>query len=243
MRRRPHHRSPLRLLGTPLLVVSLAALTGACGGDTDAAEPVVTAAPLRELPAETIDPADAIAPVVTDAVTTSAPTTTAAPTTSGTPTTVAPTAAPTVVVTLPQPEPPPEPRADEPYTEIGRIEIPKIGLDHALLQGISLTTLDQGPGHWPGTAMPGQIGNTVIAGHRTSHGKEFRHLDDLVPGDEVILTTDDGRFVYTVVDTTVVAPDAMYIIDQTQDATATLFACHPPGSTRQRIVVHLALQA
>ena len=52
-----------------------------------------------------------------------------------------------------------------------------------------------------------------------------------------------ARPVDDVASATVVAPDAMYIIDQTPEATATLFACHPPGSTRQRIVVHLALQA
>jgi sortase A len=82
----------------------------------------------------------------------------------------------------------------------------------------------------------------VVAGHRTSHGKVFRHIDQLVPGDEVIFTTPDGRFVYAVTDTTVVSPEAMYIIEQTTARTATLFACHPPGSTKQRIVVHLALQ-
>jgi sortase A len=235
MRRRPLHHP------VPLVLALLALVASACGGTGEAA-PVASVGRL-ELPSETVDPVDTVAVDDTEApTTTAAATTTAAPTTQA-PTTVEATAAPTVVVTLPTPEPPPEPRADEPYTEIGRIEIPKIGLDHALLRGISLTTLDQGPGYWPGTAMPGQLGNLVVAGHRTSHGKEFRHIDELVPGDEVIFTTDAGRFVYTVVDTTVVAPDAMYIIDQTPEATATLFACHPPGSTRQRIVVHLALQA
>jgi sortase A len=236
MRRRPPSLRPLRLLS----IAALAVTAGACGDATEAA-PAASVARI-ELPAETVEPVDTTAAPDTLAPTTAASTTTAAATTLA-PTTVEATAAPTVVVTLPQPEAPPEPRADEPYTEIGRIEIPKIGLDHVLLRGITLTTLDQGPGYWPGTAMPGQLGNTVIAGHRTSHGKEFRHIDDLVAGDEVIFTTEAGRFVYTVVDTTVVAPDAMYIIDQTPEATATLFACHPPGSTRQRIVVHLALQA
>ena len=89
--------------------------------------------------------------------------------------------------------------------------------------------------------MPGQVGNSVIAGHRTSHNRVFRDIDQLEPGDEVLLTTSDGMFVYTVRDTTIVQPDAMYIIDQTFESTATLFACHPPGSTRERIVVHLDL--
>ncbi|MEX1106182.1 MAG: class E sortase [Ilumatobacteraceae bacterium] len=183
-----------------------------------------------------------------DQVTTTAPDTTttrasAVTTTVVASTTPASTAPPTVVETLPQPVPPPEPRADEPYVELGTLEIPKLGVSEPLLRGITLTTLDQGPGHWPGTAMPGQVGNTVVAGHRTSHGRVFRNVDELVAGDEVFFTTLDGRFRYLVTETTIVPPDALYIIDQTVARTATLFACHPPGSTRQRIVVHLVLDA
>jgi len=160
------------------------------------------------------------------------------------PTTLPASTAPaTVVETLPQPVPPPDPDLDEPYVEIGTIEIPKLGIAVQLLEGITLTTLDRGPGHWPGTAMPGQRGNVVVAGHRTSYGRVFRDIDDLVPGDEVIFTTLEGRFRYLVTGTTIVMPDALYIIEQTETPTATLFACHPPGSTRQRIVVQLALDA
>ena len=140
------------------------------------------------------------------------------------------------------PAPPPDPRADEPYVELGTIEIPRIGLSMPMLEGIALATLDRGPGHWPGTALPGGLGNVVVAGHRTSHGKVFRRIDELAPGDEVIFTVGAGRFVYLVTETTVVAPDAIYIIEQTNAHTATLFACHPPGSTKQRIVVHLELK-
>lgn len=173
---------------------------------------------------------------------TTAPVTTAPVTTLAESTPVS-TIPPTVVETLPIPELPPPARADEPYIELGRIEIPKIGIDTTLLQGISLNTLDLGPGHWPGTALPGGIGNTVIAGHRTSHNKVFRNIDQLAPGDEVIFSTSEGEFVYVVRETIVVKPDAMYIIDQTREATATLFACHPPGSTRERIVVQLELSS
>jgi sortase A len=76
-----------------------------------------------------------------------------------------------------------------------------------------------------------------------SHHADFRHLDDLVAGDEVIMTTDAGRFVYQVLSSEIVEPDALWVVDQTPEATATLFACHPPGSVRERIVVHLALSA
>jgi sortase A len=162
-------------------------------------------------------------------------------------TTVAPAAAtsttlaePVAAVALPKPvSAPRDTRGAEVRTELGTIEIPKIGLNMTMLEGIRLTTLDQGPGHWPGTAMPGQIGNVVVAGHRTSHAKPFRHLDALAPGDEVIFTMPNGRFVYRVVNTEIVSPDRIDIVDQTLARTATLFACHPPGSTSQRIVVHL----
>jgi sortase A len=89
--------------------------------------------------------------------------------------------------------------------------------------------------------MPGHVGNVVIGGHRTSHDKPFRNIDQLLPGDDVVLNTLEGRFVYEVTSTEVVTPDAIWIIDQTAAFTATLFACHPVGSTKERIVVHLEL--
>ena len=110
-----------------------------------------------------------------------------------------------------------------------------------MYEGIRLATLNRGPGHWPGTAMPGELGNVVLAGHRTSHNAEFRHLDRLVAGDEVVMHTLAGRFVYHVSSTEIVRPDALWVVDQTPARTATLFACHPPGSVRERIVVHLEL--
>jgi len=191
-------------------------------------------------------PAAAItAPARTTVVTTTSPppTSTSSTTTSSTSTstTIAPTTT-AVPATLPDPESPPaDPRAAEALTQVGTIEIPKIGVSKSMYEGITLTTLDHGPGHWPGTAMPGQLGNVVIAGHRVSHDKPFRNIDKLVPGDDVIMTTADGSFDYKVTSTEIVNPDALWIVDQTPDYTATLFACHPPGSTRQRIVVHLAL--
>ena len=191
-------------------------------------------------------PAAAItAPATTTVVTTTSPppTSTSSTTTSSTSTstTIAPTTT-AVPATLPDPESPPaDPRAAEALTQVGTIEIPKLGVSKSMYEGITLTTLDHGPGHWPGTAMPGQLGNVVIAGHRVSHDKPFRNIDKLVPGDDVIMTTADGSFDYKVTSTEIVNPDALWIVDQTPDYTATLFACHPPGSTRQRIVVHLAL--
>lgn len=148
----------------------------------------------------------------------------------------------TTTIALPQPVAPPiEDGTRDPEMVLGRIEIPAIELDRELHEGIRLTTLNDGPGHWPGTAMPGELGNAVVAGHRTSAGADFRHLDELVAGDEVVITTPEDRFVYLVESTEIVAPDAIRIIEQTPEHRATLFACHPPGSVRERIVVHLRL--
>lgn len=213
-----------------VLLVGALALLGACGGASKADPgPGPT---LLTSPSTTTT----VAPVTTTTTTTVAPTTTVPVTT--TTTTVAPTTtAAAVTDTLPAPIAPPPAGASEPLVQVGRIEIPAIGVDKPMYDGITLKTLNEGPGHWPGTAMPGKVGNSVIAGHRTSHNKDFRNIDKLQPGDEIIFTDDSGRYVYTVTRTEVVQPDAMWIVDQTTSATATLFACHPPGSTRERIVV------
>jgi sortase A len=142
---------------------------------------------------------------------------------------------------LPVPIAPPPPGTVEPEFQIGTIEIPRIDVVKNLYSGITMATLDKGPGYWPGTALPGEIGNTVVAGHRTSKDRPFRRLDELVPGDEIIFTTGKGRHVYAVRSTEIVTPDALWIVDQTYDRTATLFACHPPGSVDYRIVVYADL--
>jgi sortase A len=133
--------------------------------------------------------------------------------------------------------PPSDAYAKEPVIEVGSLAIPKLGVDMTMYEGIRLTTLDYGPGHWPGTAMPGETGNVVVGGHRTSKHRIFRNVHQLVPGDEIIFRDDDGEYVYLVNRVEIVEPTAIWIVDPTETATATLFACHPPGSTAQRIVV------
>lgn len=166
-------------------------------------------------------------------------TTTAPVVTTTTPTTVPVAAAPsTGPVRVPK-----NPYAPEPLVQIGTIEIPKIGLTHTVFEGISLRTIDRGPSHWPGTAKPGQVGNAVFAGHRVTHSRPFRNIDQLVAGDEVIFTIEGVRSTYVVTGSEVVTPKAMHIVNQGPTPTATLFACHPPGSARYRYVVHLALAA
>src|SRR6185437_2099750 len=89
------------------------------------------------------------------------PSTTSAPRT----TTTRPTATTVTLAKLPQPDPPPaDPYAATPIVQLGTIDIPKIGLQHPVFEGITLTVIDHGPGHWPGSAMPCQAGNTVFPG-------------------------------------------------------------------------------
>jgi sortase A len=158
-------------------------------------------------------------------------------------TTVAPT---TTVVAKPAAKggpvrPPANAYAVEPIQLIGQLEIPKIGLVTPIYNGITLRNIDLGPSHWPGTAMPGDVGNAVFAGHRVTHTHPFLHIDDLVPGDQVIFTVDGRRSVYSVTGHEVVKPDALWIADQTPTATATIFGCHPPHSASFRYVVHMSL--
>jgi sortase A len=225
---------PRLFFGSAAVLVMSLAFCGGSAGEVDD-NPVFVIAATTAPPAA---PPTTTPPTIT-------PTTTAAPsTTSARVDTIATTVATTTTSTivLPQPIAPPDPDADEPLVEIGRIEIPRISLDRPVYEGITLGTLDNGPGHWPGSAMPGQIGNVVVAGHRVSHSGPFRNIDQLQPGDEVVLTTADGRFVYVVSGSEVVEPTAIEVIDQTPAATATLFACHPPGSTKYRYIVHLVLR-
>ncbi len=152
------------------------------------------------------------------------------------PTTARP--ATTTTEPLPVPEPPPsDPYAPVELTQLGTISIPKIGLEHAVYEGVTLTVLDHGPGHWPGSAMPGQRGNTVFPGHRVTHSHPFLDIDRLAPGDPVVFHTGAGTFTYAVTGTKIVRPTDLWVIDPTPQPTMTLIACHPKHSARQRIVV------
>lgn len=154
--------------------------------------------------------------------------------------------APTIEITPRQALPIPEALPDNPYAPtpqvvVGTIEIPKLGVVEEIQRGVTLTAINRGPGWWPGTARPGGLGNVVIAGHRTTYSKPFARLHELEPGDQVIFTTADGRFVYEVRGVITVPAEWVDIAAQSYAHTATLFACHPPGSARERIVAKLRL--
>lgn len=144
--------------------------------------------------------------------------------------------------TLLQPVDVPDPSATAPIQLIGRIQIPKIGLDVELRDQITQESINLGPSHWPGTAGVGGFGNAVIAGHRNSHSAPFHELVNLNPGDTITLVRADGAsFTYTITEMFVVDPAAVWITEQTPGHTLTLFTCHPLGSSSQRLVVRAAL--
>jgi sortase A len=238
---------PRRLAGGLALVALLAAACSRGATTATAPPPTSARAPARVAVARPRPTTTTARPTTTRAAarrpvpvtTTTRPTTGAPPITTTTTTTTATSAPPTTLVS--EPVAPPAPGASEPLVVLGRIDIPRLGLSDQLLDGITLSTLNHGPGHWPGTALPGHVGNVVIAAHRVSHSRPFRHLNWLRAGDQVLLTAGGRQYTYVVTGHEIVTPDAIRIIDQTRAPTATLFACHPPGSTAYRWVVHLAL--
>lgn len=173
---------------------------------------------------------------------TEAPSTTAMATTTSS--TVADPGVPTLAPGAPLPSLAPYSASDakkvEPEVVVGTISIPAIQLNEMKMYlGYSDPTYDKGVGLWPGAPKPGEAGNVVLGGHRTSGPKPFRRVDELKAGDEVIVTTSDGKFVYIVEGVGVYPTNeaAGVVLAQTTSAKMTMFACHPPGKVTHRIVV------
>jgi len=121
------------------------------------------------------------------------------------------------------------------------IEIPKISLNQVVVEGTGEAQLELGPGHYVGTPLPGEAGNVGIAGHRTTWGRPFYNLDQLVSGDPIYLATSRGTFVYRVVWSRVVAPTDVGVLDATPTDVLTLTTCNPRYSAAQRLVVRAEL--
>jgi sortase A len=120
---------------------------------------------------------------------------------------------------------------------IGKIVIPRIDKSAFVVQGTSTGNLRKGPGHYPDTPLPGKHGTVAIAGHRTTHGAPFRHIDDLHRGDRVLLEMPYGTFVYRVERTRIVDPSATWVKGDVGYDQLILSACHPLYSAAHRIVV------
>lgn len=122
---------------------------------------------------------------------------------------------------------------------IAKIEIPRIGVDDIIVAGVETADLKRGPGHFPDTPLPGQLGNAAIAGHRTTYGQPFRNVDQLQNGDEIKVTTLTGVYVYRVTGQTIVEPSEYEVVATTDPTAAnlTLTSCHPVFTAQQRIVI------
>ena len=124
-----------------------------------------------------------------------------------------------------------------PQPAFGMIVIPKINLVHPIFEGIDEPVIHWGPGHWPGSAIPGRNGNAVFAGHRVTHTRPFLDIDLLAPGDQIIFHLATGTYVYEVTDHIIVGPNDTWITNPTPTPTVTIFACHPKHTANQRYVV------
>ena len=154
-------------------------------------------------------------------------------------------------------------------TGIALIRIPALGLDYVrvIVEGTGEASLAEGPGHYVDTALPGQVGNFAIAGHRVGKGSPFLDLDRLRAGDPIVIETKTSYYIYRVLgdqrtgnpqvpDKTtgipgqeIVDPSDIGVITPTPDKPGaaasgrflTLTTCHPRFSARQRMIIH-ALQ-
>jgi len=122
---------------------------------------------------------------------------------------------------------------------MAQLQIPKINLAEYVVSGTNASDLAKGPGHYAGTAMPGQAGNVAIAGHRTTHGAPFNRLAELAIGDPIYLTTLSGQKLTYIVSATPVpvSPSDVTVLNNFGDNRITLTTCNPEYSARQRLIV------
>ncbi len=147
-------------------------------------------------------------------------------------------------VTAPAPDnptlgaPPPALPGPPEGTAVDHLTIDKIHVDAYVVEGVTEEALKQGPGHYPGTPLPGEPGNAAIAGHRTTYGAPFFNLDQLASGDEILITNKAGKtFHYLVFQTEIVKPTDVAVIANTPDNRLTLTTCNPRYSAANRLIV------
>jgi sortase A len=129
---------------------------------------------------------------------------------------------------------------------IGDLRIPRIGLDKSVVAGVSVPDLKKGPGHFPQTPMPGELGNASIAGHRTTYGGPFLQLDELEVGDEIVwVNLYAQEFVYRVTGSEIVKPSQGEVINtlDPNKATLTLVTCDPVRTSKNRLIIYAELVA
>lgn len=127
---------------------------------------------------------------------------------------------------------------------LGRIEIPNIGVNFLFVPGVNQEDLKAGVGHFPDTELPGQLGNSALAGHRTTYKAPFGNLDKVNPGEDIVITMNNAeQYTYVITGTTVVNPSDYWVISNEDPnlATLTLITCTPKATSAQRLVVFAEL--
>ena len=117
------------------------------------------------------------------------------------------------------------------------LSIPRIGVQAVVMEGTSTRSLLLGPGHMTGSAIPGTMGNAVIAGHRDTF---FRHVHSLRSGDDIYILRSGKQFHYIVVRRKVVRPTDLSVIRNTNESDLTLITCYPThviGPAPQRLII------
>jgi sortase A len=130
---------------------------------------------------------------------------------------------------------------------LAKLYLPRLGKHWVVVQGVRPVDIRYAPGHYPGTALPGQVGNFAMAGHRTP--AIFWDLDQLRVGDPVVVETSQSWFVYRVARSHVVLPNAVDVVAPVPNqpgakptkAMLTLTTCNPKWNNYQRLVVHAEL--
>jgi sortase A len=148
----------------------------------------------------------------------------------------APSASPTVKL------PPPLPG-----DALGRLYLPRLGKYWVVVEGVTTGDIAYAPGHYPGTALPGDIGNFAVAGHRSP--AIFWDLDQMQPGDPVVVETRTTWFIYKVTRSLIVAPTAVAVVAPVPEQPGvtptqrlmTMTTCNPKWDNYQRLIVHAAL--
>jgi sortase A len=130
----------------------------------------------------------------------------------------------------------------EPGDPVGRLRIPGLGLDRVVVHGTGGSELAKGPGHYDETPLPGAGKTAAIAGHRTTFGAPFRHLDALERGERIVLELPYASFRYVVVGHEIVAEDDWTILRDRGFETLVLTACHPLYGSSHRWVVYARLE-
>lgn len=136
----------------------------------------------------------------------------------------------------------------------GIIYIPRFGSDYSrpIVQGTGLDVLDSlGLGHYENTAMPGDIGNFAIAGHRQTHGAVLDKIHLLEPGDKIYVQTKDGFYIYVFRNTQIVLPDAADVLApvpmDTQasptERILTMTSCNPQFGSQERIIAYSTMES